>query len=135
MLLFDENCTSQLKGLCFADPRTSKQQSLNSFALILILPKGLQEDQNIIMSASLAPECNKVKEHVFYQITLWPRQKAEPTRRRYDACFLKWYSESRTPNSFSLEKLPTYSTKNSSAVIQQQTNASLCSKNIRAASM
>lgn len=50
----------------------------NSFGLILILPKGLQEDQNIIMSASLAPECNKVKEHVFYQINLWPRQKAEP---------------------------------------------------------
>lgn len=87
------------------------------------------------MSASLAPECNEVKEHVFFQTTIWPRQKAEPTRRRYDACFLKWYSESRTPNSFSLEKSPTDSIKNFSAVIQQQTNASLCSKHTRAASM
>lgn len=87
------------------------------------------------MSASLAPECNEVKAHVFYQKSIWPRQKAEPIRRRYDACFLKWYSESRTPNSFSLERLPTYSTKNSSAVNQQQMNASLCSKNTEAASM
>lgn len=109
-----------------------KDQSLN---LILILLKGLQEDQSIIMSASLAPECNEVKEHVFYQKSIKPRQKAEPGRRRYDACFLKWYSESRAPNSFSLERLPTYSTKNSSAVIQQQTNASLSSKNTGAASM
>lgn len=87
------------------------------------------------MSASLAPECNEVKEHVYYQIIIWPCQKAELTRRRYDACFLKWYSESRAPNSFLLEKLPTYTTQSFSAVIQQQTNASLCSKNTRAASM
>ncbi|RMY09607.1 hypothetical protein D0867_08667 [Hortaea werneckii] len=45
------------------------------------------------MSASLAPECNEVKEYalpVFHQI----RRNADTThQRRYDTCFLKWYSE------------------------------------------
>lgn len=31
MILFDENCTSQLKGLCFADPRTSKDEWQQSY--------------------------------------------------------------------------------------------------------
>lgn len=47
------------------------------------------------MSASLAPECNEVKEHVYSVLSdLWRRQIAELACRRYDACFLKWYSES-----------------------------------------
>ncbi|RMZ08445.1 hypothetical protein D0862_03957 [Hortaea werneckii] len=45
------------------------------------------------MSASLAPECNEVKEYalpVYHQI----RRNADMTdKRRYDTCFLKWYSE------------------------------------------
>ncbi|TGO83650.1 hypothetical protein BPOR_0613g00050 [Botrytis porri] len=35
------------------------------------------------MSASLAPECNEVKDFRY----------AEHFQRRYDSCFLKWYSE------------------------------------------
>lgn len=49
------------------------------------------------MSASLAPECNEVKEY-----TLFPRPRQTLVAilivamcRRYDSCFLKWYSESK----------------------------------------
>ncbi|CEI69567.1 unnamed protein product [Fusarium venenatum] len=42
------------------------------------------------MSASLAPECNEVKEYVcFYQF----KARSTNVLRRYDTCFLKWYSE------------------------------------------
>ena len=48
------------------------------------------------MSASLAPECNEVKEYVYaaWQQDIQSRLTAIP--RRYDSCFLKWYSESVT---------------------------------------
>ena len=47
------------------------------------------------MSASLAPECNEVKEY-----ELFPTDCVHFTDRifrRYDSCFLKWYSESGPP--------------------------------------
>lgn len=63
------------------------------------------------MSASLAPECNEVKEHVYSVLSdLWRRQIAELTCRRYDTCFLKWYSESGALQSFFFKKFPTHST-------------------------
>lgn len=43
------------------------------------------------MSASLAPECNEVKEYVSVLDSVW---SSADLRRRYDSCFLKWYSES-----------------------------------------
>jgi hypothetical protein len=43
------------------------------------------------MSASLAPECNEVKE---YELNLFGWQTATDSYRKYDNCFLKWYSES-----------------------------------------
>ena len=48
------------------------------------------------MSASLAPECNDVKEYIPYSDA---RSRFEwlTIRRQYDSCFLKWYSESRWP--------------------------------------
>jgi hypothetical protein len=46
----------------------------------------------ITMSASLAPECNEVKE---YALLIWIFSAPRLTLfRRYDSCFLKWYSES-----------------------------------------
>lgn len=47
----------------------------------------------VTMSASLAPECNEVKEYVF-QITKKQALILTQEYRRYDQCFLKWYSES-----------------------------------------
>lgn len=43
------------------------------------------------MSSSVAPECNEKKESVLY---LGPHA-GDPANvfRRYDSCFLKWYSE------------------------------------------
>lgn len=59
------------------------------------------------MSASLAPECNEVKEHVYSVLSdLWRRQIAELACRRYDACFLKWYSESGALYSSSSKSFP-----------------------------
>ncbi|TWU78291.1 TP53 regulated inhibitor of apoptosis 1 [Metarhizium rileyi] len=48
------------------------------------------------MSASLAPECNEVKEYAYPRRK--PRLDEHPqadrnSHRRYDTCFLKWYSE------------------------------------------
>ena len=46
----------------------------------------------IDMSSSLDPECNQAKEYVFDTAV----DKGILTdRRRYDSCFLKWYSESQ----------------------------------------
>jgi hypothetical protein len=42
------------------------------------------------MSASLAPECNEAKESVKLE-----RLLTTNTHRRYDSCFIKWYSESQ----------------------------------------
>lgn len=54
------------------------------------------------MAASIAPECNDIKEYVesrdhhaavysdFMKLTSAPN-------RKYDTCFLKWYSESMCP--------------------------------------
>ena len=54
---------------------------------------------NPIMSASLAPECNEVKECAFLPRLL--ALQALTFSRRYDTCFLKWYSESSShPSRF-----------------------------------
>lgn len=43
------------------------------------------------MSASLAPECSEVKE---YGLRVTSADVFADFNRRYDSCFLKWYSES-----------------------------------------
>ncbi|KAF2501682.1 hypothetical protein BU16DRAFT_569630 [Lophium mytilinum] len=46
------------------------------------------------MSASLAPECNEVKEYVLsFRVHSFLRTVSKHEYRRYDSCFLKWYSE------------------------------------------
>ena len=47
------------------------------------------------MSASLASECNDVKEYVSSHFMLAVCQGSDAEYRRYDSCFLKWYSESK----------------------------------------
>ncbi|KAM0271059.1 hypothetical protein ACHAPA_003128 [Fusarium lateritium] len=44
------------------------------------------------MSASLSPECNEVKEYVLAKLPS-PNRFQLILFRRYDTCFLKWYSE------------------------------------------
>jgi len=46
------------------------------------------------MSASLAPECNEVKEYV--RNTESVGFESADLSRKYDSCFLKWYSESES---------------------------------------
>ena len=45
------------------------------------------------MSASAASECNEVKESVYCNMD--PEARSTKDGRRYDSCFLKWYSESK----------------------------------------
>jgi hypothetical protein len=45
------------------------------------------------MAASIAPECNDIKEYAL-EPTISETEANKLVSRKYDTCFLKWYSES-----------------------------------------
>ncbi|RMY76700.1 hypothetical protein D0863_01773 [Hortaea werneckii] len=68
------------------------------------------------MSASLAPECNEVKEYALSVCRQIRRIANTINKRRYDTCFLKWYSE----NSIYVEYIRGTATKDECEPLFQQ---------------
>ncbi|KKA23953.1 hypothetical protein T310_2045 [Rasamsonia emersonii CBS 393.64] len=52
------------------------------------------------MAASLAPECNNLKEYFDTSLHIVHIMWSDFSFRKYDTCFLKWYSESMSSISY-----------------------------------
>ncbi len=76
------------------------------------------------MSSSLAPECHEVKEYAVDLLAA--ANNSNESHRRYDSCFLKWYSESTNFQPPMCESL--LIDKSTYVVTLRQTTVPTCSK-------
>lgn len=95
-----------------------EQTSADNLCLLSVVP----------MSASLAPECNEVKEYV--EINL-PSSYLLIIIRKYDTCFLKWYSESTQCSNGTQLYFPNNLHQNTFAAILLQMSVNICSRNTK----